>query len=127
MLSKLFFAKSFLENTNWTFINVLFSNYKKTFTNFISLFYIINFFFNLKKIIDIFICLTPYPRIYLTPCIQFTLWIVCPDCAPGMPGLGFLCHCRNTIYMLSIIGIGISVMLRETSNDFSIGGLRYFY
>jgi hypothetical protein len=42
----------------------------------------------LSKIIDIFICLTPYPRIDLTPCIQFTLWIVCQYCAPGMPGLG---------------------------------------
>jgi hypothetical protein len=44
-----FFAKSFPAFEKWTFIFVLFLFFKKTFVNFITLFNIINWIFNLKK------------------------------------------------------------------------------
>jgi len=44
-----FFAKSFPAFENWTFIFVHFLFFKKTFVDFITLFNIINWIFNLKK------------------------------------------------------------------------------
>jgi hypothetical protein len=44
-----FFAKSFQGFEKWTKINVHFLFFKKTFVDFITLFNIINWIFNLKK------------------------------------------------------------------------------
>jgi hypothetical protein len=44
-----FFAKSFPAFEKWTFIFVHFLFFKKTFADFITLFNIINWIFNLKK------------------------------------------------------------------------------
>ena len=66
-----------------------------------------------------------YTRIYRTPCIESTLLMECQDGAPGLPGVGGFCDLvgsrTHKPYMLSIIGIGISVVLLETGMDFSIG------
>jgi len=115
---KIVFYKKFSRKHKLDIYKCPFFKFQKTFTNFISLFNIINCFFNLKKQ---YICfcerrrrraITPYPRIYLTPYIECTLWMECQDGAPGMPGFGVLQHSGSTLYMLSIIGIGIWVMLR---------------
>jgi hypothetical protein len=50
-----FFAKSSPGFKKWTFIFVHFLIYKKTFVDFITLFNIINWIFNLKKNIQLFI------------------------------------------------------------------------